>query len=304
MTLLNKYYEILLPIDTFALGFSSRVGRAIDFRSGDYVAFKVMRREHLADETVWGLFAIEAKLLGYYYNQPNAAKLIDCGFVNDIDHALPSTGEVESFEQNIKDFAEKYRIFLSKMWRPYIVVNFIPTESSLLNLTSLSQGTLAYPTNLSSNESSALAIAYMRFLEYSHEMEILYVDHKPEHVFWNRNHMHVIDFNVSRLLSDTYSLEEKKLEKRRDIRNAVIGVLFTIFTGQDFRYHNSTQLPPPHDPYSIDTKFAAPAIDFGVQSSLSSDLVNILNEAASTDSRLTASDLVRTLNNSFTTWRE
>ena len=79
MSQLNEFYRIDTYIDTFALGHYARVLAAEDLRTGENIAFKVMRPEHLqADgEARWEFraFGNEAEILDKLKASPHVVKL-------------------------------------------------------------------------------------------------------------------------------------------------------------------------------------------------------------------------------------
>lgn len=62
MPSIDNYYILDRFIDTRALGFSARVISATNMCTGDDVAFKILRREHLTSLDVWERFVIESRL--------------------------------------------------------------------------------------------------------------------------------------------------------------------------------------------------------------------------------------------------
>ena len=101
--------------DTFALGHYARVMDALDQRSGQVVALKVLRPEHLPPdgEVRWEAraFPNEADLLMKLAESPYVVDLIDCGYLSGQGEA-PVGGEIESFGQDVAAFAGQLRTYL------------------------------------------------------------------------------------------------------------------------------------------------------------------------------------------------
>ena len=77
MTSLQQIYEVGQLIDANALGYSAQVARATHWVSGQDVAFKVLRLEHLQDAQVWKQFALESHLLDRLRDLPAMVKMVD-----------------------------------------------------------------------------------------------------------------------------------------------------------------------------------------------------------------------------------
>lgn len=301
MTTIDRFYEIrngVSPfIDTQALGFSARVFLATSYRSGEDVAFKILRKEHLKDETVWERFGIEARLLQLLADTPVAVKLIDCGFVSDLGQEIPSSGEILSLDQDVKTYCDKLLEFRLNNWRPYLALELVPRSQCLLNLIRGSDGEGMDPLRLPTEKGLELAIQFTQFLKLMHERGAIYVDHKPEHVYWDGKQLRVIDFNVSQFLDPKIGTQAKTIEFQKDLRNMAAGVLYTIFTGRDFRYQglHSGPMANPSDPSALEKKFSVASLDFGMEENLLPSLPPLINRPLNLKAPITSEQFLKGL---------
>lgn len=281
MSALIQLYEIGGYVDTYAPGFSARVARATHWPSGRDVAFKVLRREHLNDAWVWNQFAVEADLLLRLRHSPVIAQMADCGYVSDDAHDVPAEGEIASHGEKIDSFRSQMALRYGQGWRPYVALELLPEEHCLLNLVRGADGDGVRPFRLPMEEGVDLAMQFVDFLRATHALDVVYWDHKPEHVYWDGRRLRLIDLNVSRLLSADLSVEARAFEKRKDLRHLAAGVLYTVFTGRDFRFQGTPPQAEPSDPLSVDRRFKGPAhLAFGVDDAILPELCDLLQECA------------------------
>lgn len=295
MTGISELYDIRPNfIDKDALGFSARVTKAISLRTGDDVAIKVLRLEHLDDAEVWGRFSTESKLLHLLKEQPAIVNFSDCGYLSDVSQSCPTNGEIISLGTNVEEFSENLAKYRKKRWRPYLALELIPAKHSLLMLIRGANGDNLNPIRLPTEEGINLALQFLEILVEMHRNDAIYVDHKPEHVYWDGQQLRIIDFNVSMFLEKESSLSVKALGKQEDLRNFIKGVLYTVFTGRDFRYQNQNRAPTaaPSDPKAVREKFSlVDHLDFGMQETLLPQLVELMNHSM-TDPKLNAEGLL------------
>jgi serine/threonine protein kinase len=280
MTNLLDLYRIDNFIDTFALGHYARVLEAYDFRRDQTVAFKVMRPEHLAlDESVrweYRAFANEAQLLTKLSDSPHVVDLLDCGYISAVAEA-PGSGEIASFGTDVKAFDEGMRDYAARSWRPYLTMPNLPRTNNLFYLMK--------PTNqgnrwrLPTEEGLALALQFGKLLQFAHRQQIVYMDHKLEHVYWNGTKLQVIDFNSSRQLTDSASDLQ---QYRADIHNLCVGILYSIFTGLSAQ--QTALRPQPGNLQDVENRYRdVTQLDFGIEPRLSPTLRELLQAGAAAE---------------------
>ena len=203
MPRLSELYQLDNFIDTFALGHYARVLDAVDLRTDGTVAFKAMRPEHLdsSGDMRWEYraFGNEAEILTRLCHSPNIIKLYDFGFISDREEA-PRNGEITSYQGDIRGFKEAMPRFAAAGWRPYLSMENLPRHHSLFYLMKSNRPNSRW--RLPSEEGLALALQFSSLLSLAHSRQIVYLDHKLEHVYWDGAHLKVIDFNSSRRLED------------------------------------------------------------------------------------------------------
>jgi hypothetical protein len=267
----SDLYSIDRYIDTRALGFSARVAQATHWASGQDVAFKVMRREHQSDERVWQQFITEVDLLNRFNQTSVMAQLVDCGYVADLSHECPAEGEIISCGQELPAFQKEFEGRIAQHWRPYIALELLPADHCLLNLVHGVDGDGRRPLRLTTEEGLSLAIQFTEFLCQAHAADIIYWDHKPEHVYWMDGQLRIIDLNVSRLLGPEVNPAARAVAKGKDLQHMLSGVLYTAFTGRDFRFQDQAQAPQPTPsaPKMVEVRFnGTNSLDFRVEDTL------------------------------------
>jgi serine/threonine protein kinase len=288
MTSLQQIYEVGQLIDTNALGYSARVTLATHWASGQDVAFKILRLEHLQDAQVWKQFALETHLLERLRNLPAMVKMVDYGYVSDVDHEIPSAGDILSCMGQLKQFAQEMPSRMGGNWRPYIALELLPAENSLLNLARGADGDGRRPLRLPTEEGLALAMQFCEFLLAAHAQDVVYWDHKPEHVYWDGSCLRLIDLNVSRFLTPDLGERVKAAEKIKDLRYMLMGALYTAFTGSDFRFQNQPPQPTPSSPHTVEHRFNGLShLDFSLYESLLPELGELINETLKQNSGIT-----------------
>ncbi len=278
MTTLVELYRIDNYIDTFALGHYARVLEALDRRTGQIIAFKVMRPEHLSPdgEIRWEFraFANEAALLMRLGASPYIVDLLDCGYISTMSEA-PADGEIVSFQMDVLGFIQAMPEYAAQGWRPYLALVNLPRTHNLLYLMKPSQQNVRW--RLPSEEGLALALQFSELLRLAHQQRIVYLDHKLEHVYWDGSQLRIIDLNSSRELDggngDDYHY-------RTDIHNLCVGILYSIFTG--LSPVNTHLRPQPGTIHEAEARYQhVTQLDFGVEPTLSAALQDLLQEGAS-----------------------
>ena len=278
MAKLVDVYRIDNFIDTFALGHYARVLDAYDHRSGQTIAFKVMRPEHVApnEEPRWEYraFANEADLLTKLADSPHVVKLLDCGYVSAAGEA-PLSGEIESFGKDALRFSRDMERFSERGWRPYLALENLPRSHNLFY--QMRPDRFGSRMRLPTEEGLALALQFAETLKVAHSRNIVYMDHKLEHVYWDGVHLRIIDFNSSRML------ESKQRDNgqmyRMDLHNLCVGILYSIFTG--LSPQKTALRPQPGTLTDVESRYQdITTLDFGVEPTLSSALQDLLQRGA------------------------
>lgn len=275
MTELTAFYDIQNFIDTFALGHYARVLDAVDLRSGESVAFKVMRTEHLSEDGdirwEYRAFGSEADLLLRLADNPHVVDLLDCGYLSSHGEA-PADGEAVSFGRDVNGYMRVMMDYAQEGWRPYLTLRNLPRTNNLLYL--MKPGQQAVRWRLPTEEGLALALQFGGMLQYAHRQRIVYLDHKLEHVYWDGTRLEIIDLNSSRQLdSDEPSFY------RMDIHNLCVGILYSIFTG--LSPQKTTLRPQPSSRSEVEARYKdITTLDFGVEPSLSNALQDLLQRGA------------------------
>lgn len=279
---MTKYLDDLYRIDnyndTFALGHYARVMDALDRRTGHAVAFKLMRPEHLSPdgEVRWEYraFGNEANLLMKLADSPHVVELLDCGYISG-QGEHPTSGEIESFQRDVLGFTHALNDFAALGWRPYLALQNLPRTRNLLYLMKPNHPGVRW--RLPSEEGIALALQFAHMLKLAHQQNIVYLDHKLEHVYWDGTHLQIIDFNSSRQLDKTENGHERYF--RLDVHNLCVGILYPIFTG--LSPQKAALRPQPGRLSDVEERYKnITELDFGVEPSLSDNIKKLLQAGA------------------------
>lgn len=279
MTQLNELYRIDNFNDTFALGHYARVTDALEKRTGRQVAFKVMRPEHLnpSGEMRWEYkaFGNEAEILMRLSNSPNVIKMYDCGFISDREEA-PRSGDIDSFKSDVRGFVQSLSQYGQRGWRPYLALETLPRANSLFYLMKPTKQNQRW--RLPSEEGLSLAIQFCNLLSLAHTEQIVYLDHKLEHVYWDGAQLKVIDFNSSRQFESNNA--EAQQQYTKDIHNMCVGVLYTIFTGMSPQ--KTALRPQPSSLEDVEARYTdIHELDFSMEPTLSDSLSSLMQRGAS-----------------------
>ena len=278
MNKLVDLYKVDNFIDTFALGHYARVLEAQDRRLGQSVAFKVMRPEHVTPgaEPGWEFraFANEADLLMRLADSPHTVNLIDCGYVSSQSEA-PVSGEIESFGKDVIGFTGVQGNFCQRGWRPYLTLDNLPRHENLFYQMRPDKNGLRL--RLPTEEGLALALQFAETLKLAHKLNIAYLDHKLEHLYWDGIHLRIIDFNSSRAIDDQNAEHDQLM--CADIHNLCVGILYSIFTG--LSPQKTTLRPQPGPLSDVEARYQdVNSLDFGVEPTLSAALQELLQLGA------------------------
>ena len=277
MAQLNEVYRVDNFNDTFALGHYARVIDALDRRTDQRVAFKVMRPEHLdgAGDMRWEYraFGNEAEILTRLSASPNIVELRDCGYISDHEEA-PRSGKIVSFGGDVPGFAEAMSKYAARGWRPYLALENLPRHHSLFYLMKPNRPGVRW--RLPSEEGLSLAIQFSDLLALAHAHKIVYLDHKLEHVYWDGLHLKVIDFNSSRQLEN----DREAQHYAKDVHSMCVGLLYTIFTGMSPR--QTSLRPQPGGRDVVEARYSdIDQLDFSMETRLSEGLRELLQRGAS-----------------------
>jgi hypothetical protein len=277
MTALTEIYQLENFIDTFALGHYARVVIATDRRTSERVAFKVLRSEHLqADgEMKWEYraFGNEAGIMQALKDSPHMTQLRDCGFVQS-NAEVPQDGEIMSFGRDDQTFSRALYQYALEGWRPYLALEYMPRSNNLLNL--MKPNTPNVRWRLPSEEALTLALQFAQVLALAHSKNIVYLDHKLEHVYWDGTSLRLIDFNSSKMLNGGTRNENEFI---KDIHNLCVGILYPIFTGMSSQH--ASLRPQPGGMDVVESRYAdVDQLDFSIEPTLSEAIKTMLQKGA------------------------
>ncbi len=275
---LKELYRIGNYIDTFAPGHYARVLAAERADTGQTVAFKVMRPEHLSSDGAprWEAraFINEADLLVRLADNPATVGFYDCGYIS-APGERPEGGEALSCGTDVAAFRENLYMAINKGWRPYLALEYLPRHHNLFY--QMKPNTPNSRRRLPTEEGIDLAMQFGEFLQAAHDQSIVYLDHKLEHVYWDGTRLRVIDLNSSRLIeTGTHTLDQSLMQ---DIHNLCVGILYPVFTG--LSPQKGTLMPQPASQAEVEQRYAdVKHLDFGVEPSLSHALQDLLQQGA------------------------
>ncbi|MBM3188301.1 MAG: hypothetical protein FJZ90_06205 [Chloroflexi bacterium] len=217
-------YQIGVDIDqapgAFARTFVATNG------DGHERAIKVFRSEHfeLPEERCYQYYRTlgnEADLLAELKGHPNVVELYDVGYV------WPKQGQEQQFDAysfglDVQDFCAAMEIAFSRRYLPYLILQRMPQGHSLFRLVRRNPHNVRLP----SEEIIGMALQLATFLVEIHARGILYWDPKPEHFYWDGQHITVIDWNVSRRMQSADGDH-----KGQDIQLVAQRVLYPVIMG-------------------------------------------------------------------------
>ncbi len=278
MPFFTDLYTLGNAIDTFAPGHYARVYEAFDLRAQQNIAFKVMRIEHQADDGNPRLEALafvnEADLLARMAESPHVVRLLDCGYLSSMDES-PGNGQIESFGLNVETFRKNIYQYAGHRWRPYLTLELLPRSENLLYL--MKPNTQGARWRLPTEEGLGLACQFLQVLQQAHIQQIVYLDHKLEHVYWNGTTLRIIDWNSSRLVEKSSPMLGMQITN--DLHNLCVGILYPIFTG--LSPQKGSLMPQPASLAEVENRYKdIDQLDFGVEPTLSADLQALLQKGA------------------------
>ncbi|MFP4323810.1 MAG: hypothetical protein ACLFTK_15255 [Anaerolineales bacterium] len=276
MTNLNDVYELANTIDTFALGHYARVYDAYDQRADRPVAFKIMRAEHLSPDGVpqWEAeaFINEADLLLALADLPGVMDMYDCGYIES-DAVYPSEGAIDSCGTDLGAFRAAFYPRIEAGWRPYLSLEPLPRADNLLYV--MRQG--GEGRRLPTEEGLNLALQFGQLLYTAHERDIVYMDHKLEHVYWDGATLRVIDWNSSKRVGIAGQPAEQN--KINDLHNLCVGILYPVFTGS--APQKGSLRPQPGSRAEVEARYEnINQLDFSNAPTLGRGIVHLLEQGA------------------------
>jgi serine/threonine protein kinase len=283
---LKACYTLGASIDTFAPGHYARVFEARDLRdpfvsdplNSRIIAFKVMRPEHLTADgrPRWEAtaFANEAELLNLVGIMPAITRLFDCGYVESTDDC-PREGRIVSFGSNYAGFRAAMNEYAVRRWRPYLAEENLPRNHNLLYV--MKPHTPGVRWRLPTEEGLDLALQFADILQIAHSKRIVYLDHKLEHVYWDGITLRMIDWNSSRLVTESDATLASYIQS--DLHHLCVGILYPIFTG--LSPQKGSLVPQPSDQAGVEGRYSdVNQLDFGVEPTLSTELCTLLEQGA------------------------
>jgi serine/threonine protein kinase len=278
MPFLTDVYNVGNTIDTFAPGHYARVYEAVDNRTRQSCAFKVMRVEHLSgdEQPRWEALAFinEADLLTRLASSPHVVKLLDCGYMSSVDEN-PRNGQIDSYGLSVEQFRQGTYRFAAQRWRPYLALEILPRSENLLYL--MKPNAPGSRWRLPTEEGLDLASQFADLLFQAHSQQIVYLDHKLEHVYWDGKTLRVIDWNSSRLLEKGAQTFAQQIAG--DVHNLCVGILYPIFTG--LSPQKGSLVPQPAGQTEVDERYSdIGQLDFGSEPTLSAALQRLLQQGA------------------------
>ncbi len=233
-----------------ARGSSARVfaGKLLNrAKQTHYLAFKIMRPDQ--QEYALPLFVEEIQILTMLRDVPGVTPLIHLGFIKlDDEQVLPSDESHASAEglsgQVIRYGAEQAQNFLASMdrqlsigWLPYLALERRNAEYNLLRYCDASY---THGWFLGLRESLILALQLCGILQFAHDRNIVYRDHKILHYYWDPavHGVTTIDWNIAK--RHPQGLTEA--DRQFDLVQFGARALHHIFTGRSAQ--GSLQLGP------------------------------------------------------------
>jgi serine/threonine protein kinase len=239
----NQNMFLADPLDTWmpeARGSSARVFagnmRNHSKKALSY-AFKIMRPDQ--EDYALPLFIEEIQILTMLRDVPGITPVVECGYIKiDDGQALPSDESHASAQQLsgqvIHYGVEQAQNFLASMdrqlsvgWLPYLTLVRRNPEHNLIHYCDASY---THGWFLSLRESLILSMQICDILQYAHDRNIVYRDHKILHYYWDA-HSHgvaMIDWNIAKRQPQGLSDAEKQF----DLVQLGARGLHHIFTGR------------------------------------------------------------------------
>jgi serine/threonine protein kinase len=200
-------------------------------------AFKIMRADQM--DYALPLFIEEIQILTLLRDVPGITPLVECGYIKIEDgQALPSDDSHASAEglygQVIHYGVEQVQNFLASMdrhisvgWLPYLALVRRNPEYNLLHYCDASY---THGWFLSVRDCLVLSLQICDILQFAHDRNIVYRDHKILHYYWdvNAHGVTMIDWNIAKRQPQGLS----EAERQFDLVQFGARALHHIFTGR------------------------------------------------------------------------
>ncbi|MFZ2096150.1 MAG: hypothetical protein WAV05_05875 [Anaerolineales bacterium] len=223
----NQNMVLAEALDTWipeARGSSARVftGNLLNqAKTNVSLAFKIMRPDQV--DYALPLFIEEIQVLNILRDVPGITPYVECGFIKiDEGQALPSDESHASAEQlsgNVIHYGvEQTQNFLASMdrqlslgWIPYLALVRRNPEHNLLRYCDASY---THGWFLSLKVSLVLAMQICDILQFAHDRNIVYRDHKILHYYWDvgTHGVTIIDWNIAKRQPQGLSETEKQFD--------------------------------------------------------------------------------------------
>ena len=201
------------------------------------LAFKIIRPDQL--DYALPLFIEETQILTMLRDVPGITPIVECGFIKiENGQALPSDESHASAEQLsgqvIHYGVEQAQNFLASMdrqlsvgWLPYLALVRRNPEHNLLRYCDASY---THGWFLTLRESLVLSLQICDILQFAHDRNIVYRDHKILHYYWDTaaHGVTMIDWNIAKRQPQGLSDAEKQF----DLVQFGARGLHHIFTGR------------------------------------------------------------------------
>ncbi len=239
----NQSMELAEPLDTWmpeARGSSARVfagNLRNQAKPSLSFAFKIMRPDQL--DYALPLFIEEIQILTMLHDVPGITPLVECGYIKIEDgQALPSDESHASADelcgQVIHYSVEQVQNFLASMdrqlsvgWLPYLA---LVRRNHEYNLLRYCDAAYTHGWFLPLRDSLLLSLQICDILQYAHDRNIVYRDHKILHYYWDvdAHGVTMIDWNIAKRQPQGLS----EAEKQFDLVQFGARGLHHIFTGR------------------------------------------------------------------------
>jgi serine/threonine protein kinase len=239
----NQPMSLSEPLDTWlpeARGSSARVFAGHVNKETPHaqsLAFKIMRPDQL--DYALPLFMEEIQILTLLRDVPGITPLVEFGFIKIADgQALPGEDSHASAEhlsglvihygiEQAQNFLASMNRQLTNGWLPYLALIKRNSEYNLLHYCDASR---THGWFLSLRDSLVLALQICDTLQFAHDRNIVYRDHKILHYYWDVDSHGVvmIDWNIAKRQAQGLSDEEKQF----DLIQLGARGLHHIFTGR------------------------------------------------------------------------
>lgn len=231
------------PLDIWvpeALGSSARVFNgvaAVPQGESLSLAFKVMRPNRI--EYALPLFKEEASILTIMHDVPGVSRIVECGFIQlDNGQELPVenrnltaselSGVIKRYGINeVQNFLISLDRHVEQGWIPYMALE---KRNLKHNLMIYCDAALTRGRFLPLRENLLLGIQICDIIQFAHDRNVAYRDHKILHYFWNPavQCVEVIDWNIAK----RYPQGMPPVERQFDVVQFGARALHHILTGR------------------------------------------------------------------------